>query len=154
MRLVIKFPPEWVHEHLGGVDVVTAQGYKLVPDILFEVFPLVPRRELASEAILGRSVPPGAEIARAAPVLGNSNTGWPMTLTEVDIRGAAIDEIRLLARYDILVLAGAVLVRATNRVRYAARKNDVLKLLRTARPSFFTDEPARIGDLWDMGGAR
>jgi hypothetical protein len=150
VRLRLKFPQDWVHENLGDVEVFTAQGYKLVPDLVFMVFPLVPRRELATEPLLLRGVAPGAEIVRAEPVAKRSRTGWPMTLLEADVRGAGHDEIRLLARYDVLLLAGAVLVRATNRARFEKHRADMVKLLWTARPDLTTDEPARIGELWDM----
>ena len=150
MRLALKFPQDWVHENLGDVEVFTAQGYKLVPDLVFMVFPLVPRRELATEALLLRGLVPGAEIVRAAPVAERSKTGWPMTLLEADVRAPGQDEIRLLARYDILLLAGAVLLRASNRARFEKHRIDVIKLLRSARPDLASDEPARIGELWDM----
>jgi hypothetical protein len=147
VRLELEVPPHWKQETVGGVRVVTA-GYRAVPHLFIEVHPLVPRRQLDVDALLVAGVPADAKVARAAPVVQTTRTGWPMTLIEAVI---GTTETRLLARYDILVLAGVVLVRALDRERLARKRSDILHLLASARPDLTTDAPARIGDLWDMG---
>jgi hypothetical protein len=150
VRLKLEFPAHWKEEQIAGVRVVTVAS-KHAPNLFFEVHPMVPRRELDVDALLARGVSPAARLARSAPVVQSTRTGWPMTLFEVEIQEAQVSEIRILVRYEILTLAAAVLVRATSRERLERRRSDVVTFLATAQPDLTTDAPARIGELWDMG---
>ena len=151
MRLELAFGPNWLREDHGPVRVYTAPGFAIVPDAFFEVFPIVGRTLLSAETVLLHDVDPALEVRRAPVERSTTATGWPMTLQLVTLHGDGEQrELRLLAAYELLVLAGFVLVRVTNARRFEEHRAQILELLASARPVLADDKPAAIPELWEM----
>ncbi|MGE5183377.1 MAG: hypothetical protein ACM31C_15005 [Acidobacteriota bacterium] len=151
MRLELAFGPDWSREELGAVQVYTAPGFALVPDAFFEVFPLVARNRVNLDAILLHDVPAGTLMQRAPVEPYQTVTGWPLSLHHVTLHdGGQLREIRVLAHYQLLVLAGFVLVRITNERRYVEHRAQMIELLQSARAHLADDTPAAIAELWEM----
>ena len=152
MHLALPFPPSWLVEDVRGLRVATVPGYKMTPDLFFEVGPLVPRRTLDGAERVARGVPAGSEIRRAPVERTTTTTGWPIALHAATLHDpdGTLRELRLLARYEITVLAAAVLVRATNAARFEHHRANIGELLAAARPELACDEPAAISELWDL----
>ncbi len=151
MRLELAFGPNWLREDHGPVRVYTAPGFAIVPDAFFEVFPVVGRTLVSADAVLLHDVDPALEVRRAPAERAATATGWPMTLDLATLHAAGeLREIRLLASYELLVLAGFVLVRVTNPRRFDEHRPQILQLLASARPDLADDTPAAISELWEM----
>jgi hypothetical protein len=151
VRLELAFGPNWLHEEQGPVRVYTAPGFAIVPDAFFEVFPVVGRTLLPADAVLLHDADRALEIRRAPVERATTATGWPMTLQLVTLHASGeLREIRLLATYELLVLAGYVLVRVTNARRFDEHRQQIVQLLASARPELADDTPAAISELWEM----
>lgn len=151
MRLELAFGPNWLREDQGPVRVYTAPGFAIIPDAFFEVFPVVGRTAIAPDAVLLHDLDPGLEVRRAPVERATTATGWPMSLHFATLHaGGELREIRLLACYELLVLAGFVLVRVRNARRFEEHREQILQLLASARGELADDTPAAISELWEM----
>ncbi len=151
MHLELAFGTNWLEDEVGAARVYTAPGFALVPDLFFEVFPVVPRTRAVGDTILLHDAPLDAIVRREPAERAATVTGWPVNLHEARFHvGDSLHEIRLLAHYELLVLAGFALVRVTNEQRLAQRRAQILELLTSARLVLEDDTPAAISDLWEM----
>lgn len=136
----------------GHVRVITVPEYEGAPDIIFEVYPIVPRTAATVDFVLLLEVPAGTDVRRQPPERKETITGWPMTLHQAGLHdaGGVLRETRLLAHYSIAVDAGFVLVRATTSGRFEKYRDKVVELLGTAKVELVDERPAGISELWDM----
>lgn len=116
-------------------------------DIAIEVFPLVARGAADVDAVLLHGAPAGAIVQRSPSEQRQTVTGWPLSLHHAVLRDG---EIRLVAHYQILVLAGFVLVRIASEPRYVEHRARLIELLASAQPRLADDTPAAISELWEM----
>jgi hypothetical protein len=152
MQLDLAFGPKWRFDWVGGLRVYAAPDFALVPDVFFDVAPLVPRHEVYVDGLLLQGLPEGLELRREPSEPFATTTGWPVTLYHVTAHDetGAVRERRMLAIYDIVVLAGIVRVRSSSETRFAAHRERILELLASARANLEGEEPAAIAELWDM----
>jgi hypothetical protein len=152
MRLELDHISGWRREDAGPARVYAVPGFVFLPDLWFEVFPIVGRNQQPLEPVLLHGVEAGSDVRRAPVTTVQTKTGWVAAIHEVAIHGPGgeLREQRMLARYELLVLAGFVLVRATSAERYAAHRADILEVLASARAELSGDEPATISELWKM----
>lgn len=133
-------------------ELVTVPGFVLVPDITLEVHPLMRRLDVRGDQILASRIPSGAQLVGGTAHVLESVTGWPMQLIEarVEAPGNTLVETRLIAIYRFLTFTGIVLVRASDAQRFASVRDQIIELLRTARPLFRDTQPAEISELWNV----
>lgn len=153
MQLDLAFSPSWARQDVGNVRVYTAPGFALVPDVIFELFPVVARTDADATSVLLHDVPGELEVRREAAETLATATGWPIALHQITLHepaGGALRELRLLAHYQVLVVQGFVVVRATNPARFHSHRAQILELIASARFDLNGDKPAAISELWNM----
>lgn len=151
MRLGLDFITAWPREDVAGVSVYAVPGYALQPDLWFEVFPIVPRTRFQTDQVLLHDLGSELEVRRAPMEVLRTPTGWPIAVHSVTVHaGGELREIRMLAHYQLLVLSGFAMVRATNPKRFEDHRADIRELFQSARPQLASDEPASIADLWTV----
>jgi len=152
VRLELAFDPSWPRSESDGLSVILMPDAHGTPQLRFEVAALAPRTAIDGAVLVGHGVPAGYEVRRAEARAMKTIDGWPIELhpaVVVDASGAA-RELRVLARYELSVYAGVVLVRAATEASYRAREAEVMRLFETARPRFSSEYPAAIAELWDV----
>ena len=104
-------------------------AYSLADGITFEAHPVLPRTDvpwLSGDAV--------ESLATA--------TGWPFEVVQ--------DGAQLTARFETLVYAAIVVVRAPSAEALAAHAGEVRQLLASAKMELAGDVPAAISELWDV----
>jgi hypothetical protein len=103
-------------------------AYQATDGITFEAYPVLPRTD----------VPPLEGTVESLATV----TGWPFQVVQ--------HEAQLTARYEMLVYAAVVVVRAPSAATIAAHRTEVFSLLSSARVDLTSDTPAAISELWDV----
>jgi hypothetical protein len=103
-------------------------AYTAPDGITLEAYPVLPRTD----------VPP---LSGAVETLATV-TGWPFQVVQHDAQ--------LTARYEVLVYAAVVVVRAPSAATLAARRTEIAELLVGARVDLSGEVPAAISELWEI----
>ena len=103
-------------------------AYTAPDGVTLEAYPVLPRTD----------VPPRAGAVETLATV----TGWPFQVVQHDAQ--------LTARYEMLVYAAVVVVRAPSAATLAARRTEIAELLASARVDLAGDAPAAISELWDV----
>jgi hypothetical protein len=145
MRLRFELPEGWRAAGPGGRSLVADRE----PGVVVEVGPLVALEDFHPGAELRRGPDP-VEIVDHQQGLA-TDTGWPMELIRAQRRDAlgAVIEVRLGALYVMACYGGFAMARFPAE-RLAALRAPLVQILRSARPSFRTDEPLTIGELFEL----
>jgi hypothetical protein len=122
-----------------------------MPGISFELEPVRPRTQLRPRDVLTRGIAPTAEVRSTPGQPFATASGWSASLHRAAIieRGE-LREIRLLACYELILLAGCVLVRVTDLQRFEDRVGRIIEVLANVRAELAGDAPAAIAELWDV----
>lgn len=148
MRLVIALPEACVRRDIGPSVLA-----ELEPGLELEIGPLIelpedveawsrgaPHRDHTSEVTT-------AEVTRSTE--DRTSLGWPMAIHEsrgLDASGR-LRQVRLHAAYALIEHGALVAIRAADPARLDARRDELLALLRTARPDWGTPVGASLADL-------
>jgi hypothetical protein len=151
MRLELAFPPSWPRTDVADLSVIVAPDAAGAPELRFEISAFLPRYVVDGAELVGR-VPAGYVVRRAEVVAMATVDGWPIALHPALVfdAGGVACELRVVARYEFLVYAAAVMLRAKSEGSYRARETEIRELFASARPSFAGDAPAAISELWDV----
>jgi hypothetical protein len=147
MRLLIDLPEAWKPIPQEGF-----LGVVVEPDLVMEIPDLHPVPEDVwswSRGAALRDVPPeGAEIEITNMFDPRTALGWPIAVYESEARdGDAVVEARIHAVFAMIEYGSIVVARARDRARLAARRDEILGALETARPDWGDDPRASLRDL-------
>ena len=148
MRVIVEIPEGWRARRDGDWTVLGS------PDEAVRVIasPLVPPVSFDGRALFEGETPPGTAVEYVSrDVAERTRCGWTMAVTTLQVRdrerGAV--ELRIGAVYTMLAYVGVVIARIPGAV--VDRERDrVAKLLASARPDLWSDEPACIAELFSM----
>lgn len=151
MRLRLSLPPGASERPVpgGGVEV-TLREHPWLRIAISPLAPAWPDRAAWLHRLL--AAPPGGATTVLGSAPGATTDGWPYELIDAVVnRGDALVEHRLIATYELLDHAAAVIAHATDTSSYRReRATLLLPLAASAHPDWRTRSPVALADLWSL----
>ena len=150
MRLTLQLP-EQARETVQDNGVVVVM-FETQPLLQIDIFPLhqAPTKiaEWMTHAIVHDATDPSS-----IRVLGSARLftrdGWPCEVVDVVVPGDSIEH-RLVGLYEMLGHVASITVRFLDTAVYERERERCLTLLQTARPTWRSEAPVAVVELWSL----